>query len=84
MTAEEQKLYDAANAYAFDIDTGDLNTNRDIFIAGAEWMANHFKKVEGEGTDWYERHDHEYICGFRFDEPIELPVSVYIRKEEQQ
>ena len=49
MTAEEQKLYDAANAYAFDIDTGDLNTNRDIFIAGAEWMANHFKKIEEGG-----------------------------------
>ena len=41
MTQEEKKLYEAANAYAWDIDTGDLNTNRDIFIAGAEWAYEH-------------------------------------------
>ena len=39
MTEElEKKLYEAANANAFNIDVGDLNTNRDIFIDGAKWM----------------------------------------------
>lgn len=44
MTQEERKLYDAANKYAWDIDSGDLNTNRDIFIAGANWRYEQFEK----------------------------------------
>lgn len=35
---KEEKLRNAANEFAFNLDTGDLNTNRDTFIAGAEWM----------------------------------------------
>lgn len=34
MTREEL-LLNEANCYAFDLDCGDLNTNRDTFIAGA-------------------------------------------------
>ena len=34
---KEQEIRNKANGYAFDMDEGDLNTNRDIFIAGAEW-----------------------------------------------
>ena len=33
-------LREAANGYAFDLEEGDLNTNRDTFIAGAEWAIN--------------------------------------------
>ena len=41
MTEElEKKMRDAANANAFDIDCGDLNTNRDIFIDGVKWYIN--------------------------------------------
>lgn len=44
MTQEERKLYDAANKYAWDIESGDLNTNRDSFIAGANWQYEQFEK----------------------------------------
>ena len=44
MTDEEKKLMNAANGYAFDLDTGDLNTNRDTFIAGANWMKEQMMK----------------------------------------
>jgi len=44
MTQEERKLYDAANKYAWDIESGDLNTNRDVFIAGAKWQYEQFEK----------------------------------------
>jgi len=44
MTQEERKLYDAANAYAWNIESGDLNTNRDSFIAGANWQYEQFEK----------------------------------------
>ena len=66
-------------------DEGDMYecVPNNAFIAGAEWMESQFKKVDGGGIDWYMDHDHEYICGFRFDEPIELPCEVYIKKEEQ-
>ena len=41
MTEElEKKMRDAANANAFDIDCGDLNTNRDIFIDAIKWYIN--------------------------------------------
>ena len=41
MTKDEINLYDAANTYAYKLDTGDLNTNRDTFIAGAKWQSEH-------------------------------------------
>ena len=44
MTQEERKLYDAANEYAWNIESGDLNTNRDSFIAGANWQKEQFEK----------------------------------------
>lgn len=44
MTQEGRKLYDAANEYAWNIDSGDLNTNRDSFIAGAKWQYEQFEK----------------------------------------
>ena len=44
MTDKERELYNAANAYAFDLDEGDLNTNRDTFIAGAEWQKEQMSK----------------------------------------
>ena len=84
MTQEEKELFNAANAYAFDLDCGDLNTNRDAFIAGAEWMASLYEKVEGEHLNWYSYHDHEYMCGFRFDEPVELPAEVYVKKNMEE
>nr|DAV15692.1 MAG TPA: hypothetical protein [Caudoviricetes sp.] len=43
MTREEQ-IREAALAYSFDTDggcTGDLNTGRDDFMAGAEWADAH-------------------------------------------
>lgn len=40
-----------------------------------------FKKVEGSAEGWYEHKDTEYMCGFKFDEPIELPVDVYVREK---
>ena len=84
MTEElERKLYEAANANSFNIDCGDLNTNRDIFINGAKWMEKQFEKVEGDELDWFSHHDHEYMCGFRFDEPIELPCDVYVKRKEK-
>lgn len=43
MTREEL-LLNEANGYAFDLDCGDLNTNRDTFIAGAEWADSHPRK----------------------------------------
>lgn len=36
----EKKMYDAANANAFELDEGDLNTNRDVFIDGINWYRN--------------------------------------------
>ena len=54
MKAKERKLYEAANAYAWDIDTGDLNTNRDIFIAGAEWQK---KQDIDKAVRWKENSD---------------------------
>lgn len=44
MTQEEKELYNAANAYAFDLDCGDLNTNRDTFVAGAKWQKEQFEQ----------------------------------------
>lgn len=43
MTREEL-LYNEANKYAFDLDVGDLNTNRDTFIDGAKWADEHPRK----------------------------------------
>ena len=46
---EEKKLYDAANGYAFELDEGDLNTNRDTFVAGAQWQKeNLWKDAQGD------------------------------------
>lgn len=36
------ELYNVANAYAFNLDEGDLNTNRDTFIAGANWQKERY------------------------------------------
>ena len=51
MTDKERELYNAANAYAFDLDEGDLNTNRDTFIAGAEWQKEQMMKDAIEIND---------------------------------
>ena len=47
-------LMEAANGYAFDLDTGDLNTNRDTFIAGANWQKEQMiaKAIDGEVGYW--------------------------------
>lgn len=40
-----------------------------------------FKKVEGIEEDWFMDNDKEYMSGFSFDEPVELPVEVYVREK---
>ena len=49
-----EDLMEAANGYAFDLDTGDLNTNRDTFIAGANWQKEQMmaKAIDGEVGYW--------------------------------
>jgi hypothetical protein len=51
MKEEERKLYDAANKYAWDIESGDLNTNRDSFIAGANWQYEQFENERLKNCD---------------------------------
>lgn len=57
MTKDERILYDAANTYAYKLDTGDLNTNRDTFIAGAEWQK---KQDIDKACEWLEEHLLDY------------------------
>ena len=54
MTQEEKELYVAANAYAFDIDCGDLNTNRDTFVAGAKWQK---EQIIEKACEWLLKND---------------------------
>ena len=83
MTEElEKKLYEAANANAFNTDCGDLNTNRDIFIDGAKWMYKQFENVHGWTEGWFAKNENEYMRGFRFDKPVELPCDVYIKRKD--
>lgn len=43
-----------------------------------------FVKAEGIEEDWFEDNDKEYMSGFSFDEPVELPVDVYVKKKEDE
>ena len=54
MTQEEKELYNAANAYAFDLDCGDLNTNRDTFVAGAKWQK---EQIIEKACEWLLKND---------------------------
>ena len=84
MTQEEKELYNAANAYAFGLDCGDLNTNRETFVDGAKWQKEQMNKIENyQEEGWYSSGDDEYICGISFDEPIKLPVDFYYKKKEE-
>ena len=67
MKAEEKKLYNAANGYAFELDEGDLNTNRDTFIAGAQWQKQQILEDAIEATVKIDAGGYPYV-----DRVIEL------------
>lgn len=54
----------------------------DAFKAGAEWMAGHFQKIEGEPVDWYSTSDgKDYCCGVKTKYAFEVPEGFYIKKK---
>ena len=59
-----------------------LNEIEMAYYEGAKCMLKQFEKVEGDELDWFSHHDHEYMLGYRFDEPIELPCDVYVKRKE--
>ena len=59
-----------------------LNEIEEAYYEGAKCMLKQFEKVDGEAEGWFEHHDHEFMCGFRFYEPIELPCDVYVKRKE--
>lgn len=78
MTQEEKELYNAANAYAFDLDCGDLNTNRDTFVAGAKWQKEQMMK---DAVEWMKNYvlNHDYIDIFE----MESSFKIYMEGSEQ-
>ena len=55
----------------------------DAFIAGSEWMAGQFQKIEGELVDWYSTSDgKDYCCGVKTIDSFEAPEGFYIRKKQ--
>lgn len=56
----------------------------DAFIAGARWMAEQFKKVEPDGRSGWMTGDKEYVDVLLFyDNALEEPFDVYIRKKDE-
>lgn len=79
--AEESDVEEVAARYAESVQR---DASRD-FVAGALWSESRFERVEGDEEDWFSHHDDEYMCGFRFGEPVKLPADVYVlRKERKQ
>ena len=53
-----------------------------LVIAGAEWMAGQFQKIEGEPVDWYSTSEgKDYCCGVKTIDAFEVPEGFYIRKK---
>ena len=53
-----------------------------LVIAGAEWMAGQFQKIEGELVDWYSTSEgKDYCCGVKTIDAFEVPEGFYIRKK---
>lgn len=53
-----------------------------LVIAGIEWMAGQFQKIDGSLDDWYETNGVEYCYGIRANESFEVPEGFYIRKKQ--
>ena len=77
MSEKEKELYNAANAYAFDLDEGDLNTNRDTFIAGALWQKVQMQKDAIETTVKVDAGGYPYVDRIieLYDYDNDLPLA---------
>lgn len=78
--AEELNVEEAAARYAESV-------QRDVardFVAGALWSESRFERVEGDEDGWFSHHDDEYMCSFRFGEPVKLPADVYVLKKKEK
>jgi len=79
-------LDEAAEAYRRKVYCGDSEMCqfiREVFKAGAEWMAGQYEKIEGELVDWYSTSDgKDYCCGVKTIETFEAPEGFYIRKKQ--
>jgi len=60
------KLRNAANSYAFDLDEGDLNTSRDTFVAGAQWMK---EQLINKACEWLVEHSNDYLINDKYPLP---------------
>ena len=57
-----------------------VDSMREAFKAGAQWMTGQYKKIEGELIDWYTGDGREYCHGIETRESFTVPEGFYIRK----
>lgn len=77
--AAEEEYPDFSNSIA---SKAAVDSMRDAFKAGAEWIAGQFQEIEGELVDWFGTSDgKEYCCGVKTDDAFEVPEGFYIKKK---